>query len=182
MKFDHQADPVLGGVLAHWVNIRGARSMPARRDLVLRDIRRLLPHVQLVDVADGGTRFQHRLVGTKLVEMFGEEYTKKYLDELLTGVRYELMASLYTDVSRFKRPIFLRNLYRVPRGIEIITNRIYLPLSNDSETVTMILCAITFDSPHSLAGEWRTALLERGYVDREEIDPDTLRPFTASVG
>src|ERR1700685_3829802 len=110
MVFDYWNDRVLGGILRYWLDIRGPRTMPARRDLEPRRIQRLLPYVQIINVVDHGKRFQHRLVGTKLVDMFGREFTNKYLDELLTGDRYKLMADLFEDVCRIKRPIFVSNL------------------------------------------------------------------------
>lgn len=147
-------DPVLSAVLAYWRRKRGRRPLPRRADLDPTEIPKLLPHLQLVEVRDGGQRFRYRLAGTALVAAFGQEYTGKYLDALFTGERLAAARHVYGTVCRERRPVFLRNSYGTNRDMRMLANRLYLPLSDDGHTVNVILGALTFDwGDKAAAGE-----------------------------
>ena len=66
--YDFHSDAFLREALDYWRRKRGDRTMPQRRDIDPAELPFwLLPHVQLVDVAEDGRRFRHRLVGTAIV-------------------------------------------------------------------------------------------------------------------
>ncbi len=138
--------------------------MPRRRDIDPTEIPKLLPHVQLIEVAEGGARFRYRLVGTELVAAFGKEYTGKYLDELYTGDRLTYANHVYGTVCTQQRAVFLRNRYSSTRDVFMVANRLYMPLSDDGRSVNVILGALTF--------EWgRGATID--LMDSGRLDPST---------
>jgi hypothetical protein len=173
MTYDYRADPILGQTLAYWVRKRGARSMPRRRDIDPAEIPRLLPNLQLIDVL--GDRFRYRLIGTALVEAFGRDYTGAYPDELFTDPRRDFICGLYRSVRDAGRPMFLRNRYHTNKDIDLIANRLYLPLSEDDRRVSMILGAATFEfgvGADPVLGAWGSAALDTSLAETELVDLD----------
>jgi hypothetical protein len=154
MPIEFCADSILGGALAYWRKRRGDRPMPARRDFDPAEVPSLLPHLQLIDIVAG--RFRYRLVGTELVQMFGRDYTGEFADELFHGPRSQMICEVYSAVCEARQPMFLRNRYLTTKNLDLIANRLYLPLSEDACQVNMILGAMTFDfgTVEPPAGSW----------------------------
>ncbi len=167
---DHwRADPVLAQVLEYWLRRRGERALPRRRDIDPLDLPKLLPHLQLVETAGG--RFRYRLVGTRIVRAFGRDHTGAYLDELYPDDRGRLAADVFRLVCDKRQPIFARSRYFTTRDVDIIANRLYLPLSEDEASVSLILGALTFKYGSELAaGQWAHARLEPASQYVELVD------------
>jgi len=66
----------------HWESLRGSRSAPARQDLDLKQIRKLVPHLFIAEQADHGASFRWRLAGTAICGLFCREVTG---DEVTAG-------------------------------------------------------------------------------------------------
>jgi hypothetical protein len=166
MTYDYRNDPVLGPVLAYWLRARGSRSMPSKRDIDATGFPpKVLPYLQIVDVIDGGARFRFRLVGTALVEAYGEEFTGKCADELFPDDRLRFVMKMYEGVCKLKMPHFSRTRYYTNKNIDLFSNRIYMPLSNDGINVHHILAVLRFDFDHVVdAGIWG---------DAAQLDPKT---------
>lgn len=166
MAYNYHDDPVLGPVLAYWIRVRGLRSMPSKRDIdPIGFPPKVLPHLQIIDVIDDGARFRFRLVGTALVEAYGEEFTGRCADELFPDDRLHFVQNIYQVVCKSKVPHFSRNRYYTTKHIDLFSNRIYMPLSDDDISVHHILGVLTFDFAHVLdAGIWG---------DAAELDPKT---------
>lgn len=165
---DCSNDPILGKALAYWRRKRGDRMMPARRDVDPTEIPSLLPHLQLIEVCDG-PRFRYRLVGTSIVEAFGQDYTGKFVDEQFAGDRRRFIEEIYKTVCAERRPMFLRNKYTTARNVDMVASRLYLPLAADGEHVDIILGACIFDFGGStLAGGWGSATRQ---ADRYQFEP-----------
>ena len=144
--------------------------MPARRDFDPAAVPALLPHLQLIDIVDG--RFRYRLVGTALVDAFGRDYTGQYPDELFEGPRAQMISDVFERVRQARRPMFLRSRYVTARNIDLIADRLYLPLSGDGRDVDMILGALAFASPapEPVAGAWGSARLTSAGAQLEVVD------------
>jgi DNA-binding NarL/FixJ family response regulator len=144
--FDFRVDPILREALAYWEAKHGARTMPRRRDIDPAELpKHLLPQLQLIDVVDGGRRFHFRLVGTAIVEEFGREYTGKYTDDLIAAQYVDALHACYRLAIETHRPVFVRSRYSTSREMDVTANRLLMPLSEDGEQVSMILCALTFE-------------------------------------
>jgi hypothetical protein len=139
--------------------------MPARRDIDPTDIPQLLPHIQLIEAI--GDRFRYRLVGTALVDAFGADYTGRFPEDLFTDRRAETINAAFKTVQIAKRPTFLRLQYVTTTSLDLVANRLYLPLSNDGSEVNMILGILTFDFGGfgRIAGAWRSAQLASSEAD-----------------
>jgi hypothetical protein len=177
MTYDYRADPVLGPALGYWVRKRGDRSMPRRRDIDPAEITRLLPNLQLIDV--DGDRYRYRLVGTALVEAFGRDYTGKYPHELFTGLRCDFVCALYRSVRDARRPMFNRSRYHTTKDVDMVANRLYLPLSEDDRQVSMLLGAFSFEfGADPVLGAWGSADLD---ATMSETSPVSLDVPSASA-
>jgi hypothetical protein len=175
LEHAYLSDPVLAGALLYWRGKRGRRELPRRSDIDPTEIGKLLPHLQLIEVVGGGARYRYRLVGTSLVTAFGREYTGKYLDELFTGDRLANAKRVYGMACSRRKPVFLRNRYSSMRDLEMVANRLYMPLSDDGAAVNMILGALTFEWGRSgaVAGLWSDAQLAgaEGQLEIVEDEP-----------
>ena len=158
----YRDDPMLGSVLAFWVRKRGTRSMPSKRDMDPTEIPpEHLPNLQIIDVLDGGKSFRYRLVGTALVQAYGEDYTGKYSNELLDPEIMRAMHEMYETVCRSKVPLFARHKYQTSTNIGLVTKRIYMPLSDDGVDVHHIFGVFRLEfGVYSEGGRWGGARLD----------------------
>ena len=69
------SDDILGLLEAYWQSKCDDGQMPSRRDIDPGEIRRLLAHIALVDVAMAGGGFRFRLVGTRVVQQLSYDPT-----------------------------------------------------------------------------------------------------------
>ncbi|MBV9828470.1 MAG: PAS domain-containing protein [Alphaproteobacteria bacterium] len=176
MDFDFRGDPVLSAALEYWRRKRGARTMPARRDIDPIDMpAEILPYLQIIEVLEDGRRFRYRLIGTALVEAFGSDYSGTYPEEVLSPARADFIEQVYRRVHETKRPLFSRNKYVMQDNPSaLMANRVYLPLSNDEVTVNFILGALSFDYRYfnRLHGAWGGAVLDDSVQYTHEIHID----------
>jgi hypothetical protein len=158
MTYDYRADPILGEALAYWRNKRGSRSMPARRDVDPVEIWKLLPHVQLIEIMPDG-RSRYRLVGTLLAKAYGRDYTGKYAGELFDGKRGQSIVEHHRAVCLARQPAFVRSRYITENDLDLIANRLYLPLSDNDLDVNIIFGVLTlkYATMAPAPGEWGAA-------------------------
>lgn len=130
--------------------------MPSRSDFDPIDIPEVLPHLSLMEVVHGEPmRFRVRLMGTALVERYGE-HTGQYMDEVGFGDAYEDVAYSYKACARMGQPQFSETEYWTDMRRYFRVSRLVLPLSEDDRTVNMVLAGLLFrtgtedDRHHSL--------------------------------
>ena len=136
------ADPRLRQVFDFWHRKRGARPMPARRDIDPTELVAVLPHLMLIDV-EPGPRFRYRLFGTAVVEAFGSDPTNQYVDEVMVGAYKTFLLGLYNDLLASKKPIYSTSIYGGKRE-GLWTQRLMLPLSSDGVAVDKVLAVQVF--------------------------------------
>ena len=71
----------------YWHRKCAHRTVPDRRDIDPAELRSLLPYLLIAELEAQPFRVFYRLVGTKVVDMNGAEFTGLYLDEM-TGEQY----------------------------------------------------------------------------------------------
>lgn len=128
---------------ALWQGMRGGRSMPARRDFDPAEARSLLPHLMLIDVlpdAPRRRRFRVRLHGTAQVEYQGVDWTGSHPHDKTD----EASADRFCDIGDHivsRREVWMStgDLYWMSNKPYSRFETIMLPLSDDDETVNMIL-------------------------------------------
>ena len=137
--------PKLREAFKLWDSKRGKRHMPSRADFDPVEMPKLLPSIILVDVESDGPRLKIRLAGTKIVDMFGANYTGSYMDEIQFGDVREKILREYNLAASEKRPVFSDHEFRKLNDYHHTVERVILPLSNDDETVNMLLAVVDFE-------------------------------------
>lgn len=154
-------NPALEFLRSYWEERRGDRKMPSRADMNPADLKPYLGNIAMVDVLDGGAEFRYRVVGTLLTQYFLTDPTGKTLSEawpnpkgpVASRARANLVNIVQTrvvvhawgtlDWSHFPGEAF---------------DMLFVPLSDDGESVNMILSLFTFD---------RTSVLRDRQIARE---------------
>ncbi|HEV2550083.1 MAG TPA: PAS domain-containing protein [Stellaceae bacterium] len=175
MGYDYRGDAVHGSVLRYWEMKRGARCMPARRDIDPTDLPRVLPYLQLIEVV-APDRFRYRLVGTAIVQTFGHDYTGRFLDELTLGAdRINFFARRLRAVRDNARPLFVRTQYVSAKGVHFMANRLYVPLSENDRDVNVVLGSLTFEFSR---GTTRDGVLGSAQLDASQSEVEIVDPVS----
>jgi len=140
--------PRIHRLYSYWQSQQRYRggSLPRRGDIAPDQIKDLLPNIMIVDVESDPLRFRYRLVGTRVVEYNGLEFTGRYLGEIGWPEEQELFDS-YAEVVSNRRPFFGSLAW------ELVTRSVgrcefaRLPLSEDGEAVSQILAMEDYDFP-----------------------------------
>jgi hypothetical protein len=117
----------------------------------------LLPWLVLYDVVpqeSGGPRYRVRLAGTRVVEILGDETTRKYLDEMLPTVGGLEIIRQYDQIVATRQPHYFEGNLRNRGREHILFQRIAFPLAHDGETVDMlVMIMVGFDTHASQYGK-----------------------------
>lgn len=132
-------------LVGYWVAIHPAVGLPGRQHFDPLEVPQLLPNIRLLDVIGKLPRFRIRLMGTQLREIFGEEQTGRWLDEVFTNLHGSLTHSELMRVVLCKKPRWRRG----KPALDIEKNfldmeRVYLPFARDGTNVDMILTYLLF--------------------------------------
>jgi len=147
------SSPRIHRLYSYWQNQKRHRSgrPPRRGDIAPDQIRDLLPNIMIVDVEHDPLRFRYRLVGTRVVEYNGLEFTGRYLGEIGWPEEQDLFDS-YADVVKNRQPFFGSLAWELTTGRVGRCEFARLPLSEDGEAVSQILAMEDYDFPHLDAG------------------------------
>jgi hypothetical protein len=139
--------PVLGSLLRYWQQKRGARILPARRDIDPLEMGPdLLPHLVLADLFDRGTRVRLRLVGTTIAKRLGFDPTGRYLDAEMQGGWWELVRGLHRLAYCERAPIYAESEFSWGSGRRLEARHLLLPLTQDGPDPAIALGAFVFAS------------------------------------
>jgi hypothetical protein len=130
---------------AYWLERKGERRMPARRDIDPLDFPYLLGHIMLIDVVREPLRFRVRLHGTALVKLSAYELTGKLLDELPNTAYRAYAIERCRGLVASGEPAIVHH-DRVLDGRRRNYEALWLPLSDDGSIVTMLLCALIYEN------------------------------------
>jgi hypothetical protein len=136
--------PVLRRLVSLWDEKRSGRPLPAREDFDPVDMKFALGDVSLYDVEENPRRFWCRLDGSRQVELFGMDCTRRYLDECLTPDYYALNLQTFSVVIDERRVFYARRAI-VYAGRNIRYEAVVLPLSTTCAQVDKLMVAVT---PH----------------------------------
>jgi hypothetical protein len=123
----------------YWNARRGTRLMPARGDLDPVDLKTVLPLLILIDVVPDERRYVYRLVGTREVEMRGNDPTGKAIKDAYYGESAEESAWYLDHVVRTREPVLYRGTYQPLTTRTMREDVLFLPLSQDGQAVNMVM-------------------------------------------
>jgi hypothetical protein len=134
--------PNLAKLCDYWSEKAGNRPMPSRRDLdPIIEVPELIPGIFLVDIESDPPGFRYRVVGTEVADRYGKDFTGKRLDEVDFGDTHDTIRRDYEEAVRSGKPAYSRLQFEVETTNKLLLyERIVLPLSDDGETVNMLLC------------------------------------------
>lgn len=129
-----------------WVSRRGDRKFPSRADFPFEDLSPWLGKIQLVDVVPGevgGDRYRFRLVGTRIVEFDGQDITGMTATEAFPGETAWVTAA-YDAAVDAEEPVHSQVPHTIEngeviRGVQVLIDRLIMPLSTDGKTVDMLV-------------------------------------------
>ncbi|WP_374655000.1 PAS domain-containing protein [Dongia sp.] len=123
----------------YWLAKCRGGCLPSRADIDPTDIPRLLPYLTLVEVVADHRRYVYRLVGTKEVEVRGQDPTGKSVAEAFYGPSAEEAHMFYDLAVATGRPVYDDSPFIGADGRYNDDEMLFLPLSDDGERVTRIL-------------------------------------------
>jgi len=130
-------------IFRHWEESCGGRSMPSRADIALETLVAHLPGMILVDVEGvdekGVGIFRYRFVGADEVRLRGNDPSGTLVTESYWGASLEDVIGCYEFVRRRKSFVYDDIPYLTPRGKWSCEATLFLPLSEDGETVSQVL-------------------------------------------
>jgi len=148
-------DAGLRALLSHWDRVRAGRALAARRAIRPEDMPYVLGRVNLIDVVDPDSpRFRIRLMGTKIAENLGHDWSGLDVTEVRPLDYRDMIVRHFAAALRRRQAmahiIRLRSEDKVSQYL-----RVLLPLSEDGEHVTTLLSAATVNRDIQQAWERR---------------------------
>ena len=144
-------DQRLDALYRYWLGKRRERPMPARGDIDPLEIPGdIWPYTMLLDVVweDRAPRFRYRRVGDVFWRSSGREPTGLFINDVLpeTAGYRRYVVGIYEEMVWRRRAMYTENSFTLEgRDGGMSVKRISLPLSNDGETVNMVLAAHVFE-------------------------------------
>lgn len=143
---DQIADPIILEAYDWWSAKRVDGSPPGRADIDPIEVPRLLRWFLLSDIETGPPfRIRYRLVGTSIVEMWGNDFTGRYVDEIMSGDYRDFITGLFQDAVSTGRAVYSESRFRWDVGRQSWTRRVTMPLFEADGGIKVLSCQ-TFGS------------------------------------
>jgi hypothetical protein len=137
-------DSRLARLFQYWLAKKSTRRFPGRDDIDPLEFPYALGNILLVEVLRDPLRFKVRVHGTNMVMRAGYDLTGKVLDDL-PNTDYRLyVRGRCEGLVRSGTPIAVRH-NRMLDGRSRRYEALWLPLSDDGDNVSMLLCAMIYD-------------------------------------
>ncbi len=133
---------VLRRLANHWRQLAASRRPPARADFDPLDVPYAMGYVSIIEIERDPLRFYFRLDGTKQVELFGIDCTRRYLDETMPKDHAALAVRTFLEVMKSAAPqCHVRKVRFHERMIDY--EILILPFSGDGDDRTRVDFLIT---------------------------------------
>ncbi len=159
------------GLLDYWNDLRGSRPAPKRSEIEPRDLKRILPHVFILERNDRWT-YRFRLAGTGLCSVYGMEFRRHNMAALWQDESQQDILALLNDVTGSGTIGLVEYTAETPDDRQLSLEMVLLPLAQDNGAITRVLGAIVALDEFPWVGEH---MLIRQWVDRiQRLDPEEL--------
>jgi hypothetical protein len=138
-------EPNLLRLYNYWLDRKGSRRFPTRREIDPLDVRYALGHIMLVDVLPAPVRFRMRLHGAVLVERAGFDLTGKTFDAIPDPAYREYVIRRCEGLVLSGRPLVVHH-DRLIDGWPMPYEALWLPFSEHGANVTMLLCSVFYET------------------------------------
>ncbi len=130
----------------YWLAQHAGDRPPARADIDPTEIPRLLPDLLLVEVVEApALRFRFRLAGTRFTQLYGENVTGRWLDELMLGDWQDFWRQEYEAVAIGWEPRHGTTAVVWQQRDYIRFEWILLPLVTRGRRCEMVLAGVHFE-------------------------------------
>lgn len=130
----------------YWLGIRPSPDrLPGRIHLDPLDIPTVLPWIILFDMGAGPSDTRYRLVGTRIVDRVGRDFTGRLLREGYWGHDTEKVLEDYWAVAQAGLPEIWQRRMVDRDGMPQAYEYLLLPLASDGARVDMLLAAVAFE-------------------------------------
>lgn len=136
--------PRLQRFYAYWIERKGVRRFPARRDIDPIDFPYMLGNLMLLDVLRDPICFHVRLHGSNMAARAGYDLTGKPLDALPIADYRSYVIQRCEGLIASGRPLAVRH-DRVLGTMAQRYEALWLPFSDDGHQVTMLACALVYN-------------------------------------
>ena len=131
-------------LLEHWQRLRGARAVPARRELDPLDIPYALGELFLIDVEGDPPVFRYRLTASKLVEFTGYDLVGRTVDDVPGDANRAQLLAAYRRIVAAREPVLIEGA-REAKGQWWSYALLGLPLSDDGARVDSLAIHQVYD-------------------------------------
>jgi len=127
-------------VFAYWQGKFHGDRLPGRADIDPLELRPFLGRIALIDVIREGDalRFRYRLMGVRIVALFGHDFTGNFIEDALSPDRFDSVNAAFTGVVKTGQPHFWEIPVPAPDRDFRSLRRLLLPLASDGVTVDML--------------------------------------------
>ena len=126
-------------IYRYWLSKHQGGRLPRRADIDPLELRQLMPQITIVEVVPDERRYVYRLVGTKDVEVRGQDPTGKSVLDGFFGPSVEDVLHCYDTVVKTRAPHYDDEPYVTADHRNPNDASLFLPLSDDGENVNRIL-------------------------------------------
>ena len=144
----HIAHPTLAFLYNYWNTKRGTRALPSRSDIKPSELREHLGWIMIVEALPDLSEFRYRLVGTLVAQYFQSDSTGKTVAQMFAASGEAAIRAVQSTFRKTARDKVVIRCYGDAKWVGPHFedfDSIFLPLSDDGETVNMILHAFVFD-------------------------------------
>lgn len=138
-----------------WLRWRGARPMPTRNEISLRDLGNAAANISLVHVMPEQSDYEFRVIGDAHIQAYGMNFQgKRMSDALAFSPRHgKILKASYDMVCAMRRPYAFRGIVGrdVPKARFARFETCYLPLGSSPDEVDYVINA-AFYTPRG--GSW----------------------------
>ncbi|HWA45622.1 MAG TPA: PAS domain-containing protein [Hypericibacter adhaerens] len=137
LSFEETSSAMIRQLAAYWAELRGDKPLPLKKDFDPARVVNLLPYLIVAEYHLDPLRIRYRLVGTEQVRHVGEDYTGKWLHEVLWDPRYiEVWLVSVGEMIESHQPIFGRDFLLWADGKMKNYEWAIFPVSADGARVT----------------------------------------------
>jgi hypothetical protein len=125
---------------AWWLAQRGPSGIPDRAAFDPAAFTPLMPNLMVVDVEPEPFRIRYRLVGTRVAEFTGNDFTGRYLDELIAVGSMSEWQQQYANAYRNRAPTFGSVTEPTTAGGSFTFEFGLFPVSRGGDAVAQFVC------------------------------------------
>ena len=130
--------PLLRDCHDYWLHLKAGAILPSRQQFKPGDLPQHLPHITLIEVIDHGEDFLYRLIGTKIDEAMGVNYTGMLLSEIPNKDSRTLRFTNYRLCVKERKPVYTAGSLTYYDKDFRHYQTLLMPFSDDGENVDII--------------------------------------------